>query len=134
MNFTKEYIDLCKSEKIQGLRKYTDTTDYLDWLKLDKGDWVYNFNPLYKDENIDTTTGDCELDFSTFLWLPTGDQLDEEIVKICKGKDYSYNITFSVETWFIGVGDKVSPKDYILIQSPNPLIAKINLLIKLLEE
>jgi len=38
MNFTKEYISLCKNKKVQELR-ITDSNDLNNHLSIDFGDW-----------------------------------------------------------------------------------------------
>jgi len=83
--FTKDYIREADCEEIQGLRQILK---YGDWILLDnekilinksKGghcyvedENYYSFNPINK----------------RYIWLPTGDQLTEEILKRC----YTYNL------------------------------------------
>ena len=124
-NFTKEYIELCKSEKVQGLKK-----------KYYQGDWII---PKDKKMMVNIFDGIERLDY---LWLPTGDQLDDEIVKIieeeARQSDYelklSYNVEYEDAEYFTEI---LYPDGVIRVPSQcnhNPLIAKIQLLIKLLEE
>jgi len=80
-------------------------------------------------------------------WLATGDQLDEEIVKICKRKytnikweymvSYGYDVCLlAVQNWVsvrenFGAGDS---KYFYGKSDKNPLIAKIKLLKELLND
>lgn len=116
-NFTKKYIELCKNEKIQELRP--------EW---QMGDFMYYF-----DGTIDVMHP--KLDNGTPIWLPTGDQLDEEIIKICKEKEYYYTISYSFAEqdylWTtIVTPEKQSP---IITNNSNPLIAKLKLLLQLMQ-
>lgn len=130
MNFTKEYIKECDCKEIQGLRKYLEFGDFTTWSNSPEkhiDTWVYH--------NADKER------YHLVLWLPTGDQLDDEIVKICKEKDYKYEIGYcpileykvTVEvSSFKGLGF-----GYIMVFEKfniNPLIAKIKLLKQLLKE
>jgi hypothetical protein len=126
--FSKEYIELCKCKKVQELRK-----------DLAIGDWVYY---VYSNEihlvNPDWHFGIFELN-NDEIWLPTGDQLDQEIVKICKEKDgSSYQFDYSYRKcpnrFFIPyVATVESRGNRFEFKDTNPLIAKIKLLISLLE-
>lgn len=138
--FTKEYIELCKDERIQKLRFELKLVDFVIHKKGDypifyvkhilQGDdkgkiYVINDGVCWEDE--------CYRD--KLVWLPTGDQLDEEIVKICKGKiTYRYNFAYCIHcpceavVWFYDTCGI-----YVYGRSYNPLIAKIKLLLKLLE-
>ena len=121
MNFTKDYIELAKDKRIQELKS---TTSHGDWFCGEKRcPQVTKLNG--------TKFGDC-------IWLPTGDQLDEEIVRICKTVDgggfifdYGYRKypnkfykSFSVK---VGIGGKE-----FKVEDDNPLIAKLKLLLELL--
>lgn len=123
MNFTKEYIDLCKNDKLQGLKEFLSEGDYC--IDINKEHWV---EELITDVEWRRT--------ESRIWLPTGDQLDEAIVKICKKHKWFYKVTFyaSMTTCEIFPCEQ----EYeIAIHSQdsfnNPLIAKLKLLLSLLE-
>jgi len=132
-NFTKEYIKECNCKEVQYLS-----------LTLKRGDWIGYLNSRY----IDLVTGVCNVDSlvipansegktSNVVWLPTGDQLDEEIIKICKASPY-YDYEFlwqpdvnDGDTFYAGVNRQGNL--YESNRNPNPLIAKIKLLKELLK-
>lgn len=118
MNFTKEYIELCKCKEIQGLRN-----------KFHRGDW-YRY-PNGKTYRLIDKWQLSEYDRNRVIWLPTGDNLDEEIVKICKPKRWMYQ--FWYEDSFDYHALKIDARKDIDTEyvSDNPLIAKIKLLIQL---
>lgn len=108
----KEYIELCKNKKIQGLRP-----------ELNYGDWYI----ADEQEEYRVYTGRL---FSRYDWLPTSGQLDEEIVKFCTN-NYWYNLNYDTGGYSAEYGrDDITDYRFVTI---NPLIAKIKLLIKLLE-
>lgn len=156
--FAPGYISLCKNEKVQGLRP-----------KLEHGDWVEasgerdikcvmlihlvtqgtkkDGNAYDADDGICLGQGGYR---NIFTWLPTGDQLDDEIVKICKERK-SMSIVYQIHTT-ISLHEELPDGFYIRHYATineekeylksydlyytndfNPLIAKISLLIKLLE-
>lgn len=124
MNFSKEYIELCKNKKIQELRP-----------KLQKGDWVIWNN------DVKEITVVCELflpkpeDLKLYIWLPTTEQLDEEIIKICKENNYCYYFHFIAYAPLDSVYKaSILQIENLEMRDSNPLICKIKLLIKLLEE
>ncbi len=126
-NFTPEYTELCKDKRVQGLRE------------------ILLFGDKYclkNGKNIDVMGKFMEIDKQirkqAYLWLPTGDQLDEEIVRISKGLlDGYYAVTFDTDSgydyWDISLTNYSRIITYEF-RHDNPLIAKLNLLIKLLEE
>lgn len=126
-NFTKEYIREADCKEIQGLRN-----------NFKKGDWYFQ-----KGENPNVAYYDCdrlilEENFMD-LWLLTGDQLDEEIVKTCKKKELEYIFVFNPNGWgYITETHDLSTSDETkfenTFQDDNPLIAKIKLLKELLNE
>ena len=141
MNFTKEYIELCRGKVIQGLRR-----------DLLTGDVIRFKNPVSEIEFVtEELLLSREYDFNRnrYIWLPTGDQLDDEIVKICKEVDYEYLLrhtswrkaTSSLGKSILIRGDYIwcleiwNALDKIIAKSKNanPLIAKIKLLKALLE-
>jgi len=80
MNFTKEYIKECEDKRIQELKPKVE--DFV------MGDWFYNIamklNPIFIIGRKDKAWCREEI-----IWLPTGDQLDDEIVEICEELKYS---------------------------------------------
>jgi len=120
--FTKDYIELCKNEKIQELRP--ELEEYVDWYELHG----YVFLLI------------CEYGSRQKVnWLPLSHQLDEEIIKICKEKypkNVDYVVRCSQEYFTAGLYGLVDKNDYLSItyNDTNPLIAKIKLLIQLLQQ
>ena len=127
MNFTKQYIELCKNDKVQELRK-----------EIQADDWIYaDFSKTYHFvymADIPNSQRD------KVYWLPTGDQLDEEITKILaemskNGEDLSYDIGVSfmdgnISAWQV----TVSNRDYEHTEMEVDLnLAKLKLLVALLE-
>jgi hypothetical protein len=125
MNFTKGYIDLCKFKEIQRLRP-----------KLEKGDWYVDMDYYMKEKEIMLYDYDFEVNREPLIWLPIGDNLDAEIVKICKENKWCYSyFCVASDTFFsISAQKSDSGRNDITFENTNPLIAKIHLLIKLLEE
>lgn len=119
MNMSKEYIDLCKNKKVQELRP-----------ELQQYDWYYYYNEVHLLEN----TKYFNLRHVSF-WLPTGDQLDEEIVKICEKENLEYGFLFyeGIYTAVVSTIPLAETEGYIPreLEERNPLIAKIKLLIQL---
>jgi len=142
--FTKEYIEECKAEEIQIIRRQIRYEEGLSYQKFYKGDYRYYEDAPQKD-NIVLVTKDELWQVNVHYWLPTGDQLDEEIVRICKKNNIDYSFFFTcVEDLKIeyiyeaGIEMNIiySAKfDHITFcESDNPLIAKIKLLKELLKE
>jgi hypothetical protein len=135
MQFTKEYIELAKNEMIQKLRP-----------EYQHGDWLIGESygkPLIflADELVKITSPKVEFKKLKTWWLPIGDNLDKEIIKICKersknGEDLSYDFGVSFSGGCISQYEAdISDRDCRLQElNDNPLIAKILLLIKLLKE
>jgi len=123
--FTKEYIKECDCPEIQELRR--KGLEYGDWF------WSSIHVGIYYKE-------DPEL----FFFLPTGDQLDEEIVKICKKKNYTFKSDF-----YLALPKSKNHKEFyeityfkwlhsycvnnIKYTHTNPYLAKIKLLKELLK-
>jgi len=180
--FTKEYIKECDCEQIQGLRAQLKQGD---WVFSDfKNSTTYDNYMQGFDYGLGTILGDTKtekiywIDFvkwgiegekltdytreqyrKTLIWLPTGDQLDEEITKIISDKFFEdklpkddFNPWYQIEfdslnkVWWISFWkDHCGPVEIngktfldiiepdIFIQHNNPLIAKIKLLKQLLE-
>ena len=94
MNFTKEYIKECDCKEIQGLREELETGDKVSSLESvrvittgfnRKGGIWYNLVKSKKDKFSYRSSFR-----ENIVWLPNGDQLDDEIVKTCKEVDYEY--------------------------------------------
>ena len=123
MNFTSDYISLCKNEKVQGLREFLSEGDYC--VNIDSEHW---FEELITDVEWKRT--------ENRIWLPTSGQLDQHIIeRLDDGSDYTFIYTnFSKEAGhdnaIVYEGGEVKEQ---VIGETNPLIAKIKLLISLLE-
>ena len=127
-HFTKEYIELCDCDVIQKMRPK-----------------IYFFEKFAKrDDEVVKTVEDRHIykavnrpSYRKYLiWLPDSGQLDEEIVKICTSKRYSYRFDFQIDNTYgdtfygeIDMDDK-----HIYCRESELLIAKLKLLIELLEE
>jgi len=130
--FIKEYIKECDCGEIQGLRKIRVGVTSTG---LVYGDWYFK-----KKIRLNARTGTTEFMFIT--WLPTGDQLDNEIVRGCRKlyKYFSYQVNFeedgSCSVWLINCRKKNLDDKGIgeYFFNSNPLIAKIKLLKALLKE
>jgi hypothetical protein len=120
MNFTKKYIKECDCEEIQGLRKS------LEW-----GDRYHHRAIKFDTPSIFLETENDRRKF--LIWLPTGDQLDEEIDKLCKSKNWEYYVVLK-KTTVLAMASGGRGKVYYPTFNKNPLIAKIKLLKQLLEE
>ena len=128
--FTKEYIELCNDKRIQELRLSKKLSDYYK-LQLNSGDWVYSIG-----YNAELSAFNQNMNHKLYIWLPTGDQLDEEIIKICKKYEANYYITYN------GLNDSLIVESLlnqcgiiefdIVERNDNPLIAKLKLLLQLL--
>ena len=124
--FTKEYIKECDCEEIRGLRP---ELNYGDWYRY-SGE-IFIVRPSFEFSNKEVR--------NMFTWLPTGSQLDEEIMGICQtrgGGYYEFNYQhrkypnkycFDFESKAELSGKEFNVKD------SNPLIAKIKLLKELLK-
>lgn len=121
MNFAKEYIDLCKNDKVQGLRKKLEVGDWIFSHKMEKAVDHEEAKGLFivmdyrKDMamywlGMDIIESDCDEDTlygesrtwdyrNDLIWLPTGDQLDQHIIeRLDDGSDYTFIYTnFSKE-------------------------------------
>jgi len=131
--FTKEYIREADCKEIQGLHKKFKAGEWACCELFKPSVWVINRNEkiAYKKHT---------------LWLPTGDQLDEEIVKCLKEKEL-WRYEFAIENHFnwgasvtilrrekapLGMGAVIDKT--FTANSSNPPIAKIKLLKALLKE
>jgi hypothetical protein len=124
--FTPEYIELAKNSKVQGLRP-----------ELEHGDYYF-----YRSNNEDfqsfwATVIKVKKGVGT-IWLPTGDQLDQEIIKICHsderlfGRPYWQNYNPFLDNYVVAISGEYG-RNFAFGENANPLIAKISLLIQLLE-
>ena len=138
-NFTEPYIREADCEAIQGFRK----TGY----DFRFGDW-HLIRGVIGEPCVATARDLIHMEDNRekYIWLPTGDQLDEEIAKICKKKEL-WRYEFAIENHFnwdcsvtflrrekapLGMG-AVIDKTFTASNS-NPLIAKICLLKQLIKE
>lgn len=130
--FTKEYIKECDCEEIQGLRKEFGEDDCFIGKKFaDINNWHRgSLSELWRER---------------YIWLPTGDQLDEIIWNICNEKDHHYYITLNPRDYAYPIDLRVisDTEDEIAIVTNkfnclknklNPLMAKIKLIKELLNE
>jgi len=110
--FTKEYIELCKDKRVQELRP-----------ELERGDWYELHGLIFLLANLHGSR-------QKITWLPTGDQLDEEIIKIADKHNAEYGaIRLKAKKWRVFYGCYVRTENF---EHDNPLIAKIKLLLQLL--
>ena len=135
--FTKEYIKECKAEEIQIIRRQIRYEEGLSYQKFYEGDYRY-FEDAPQKDNIVLITKDELWQVNVHYWLPTGDQLDEEIAKICEDKEVDYTFTFNplgwgciIETHDLSTSDEA--ENEYTFQDDNPLICKIKLLKELLK-
>ena len=126
MNFTKEYIKECDCDSIQELKTMFCSGDNFAY-KHDKFVTMARFN-YYKEQEAFNQGRE------QYIWLPNGDQLDDEIVKICKNI-WSYKIEHYL-TWYMKISRYFGDEEEVLhiTNSDNPLICKIKLLKQLLKE
>ena len=129
MNITKQYIDLCKNPKVQGLRHefYTGDVIYMSYVNQ----WQII------DYNIDEIQTSPK--FEGWVWIPTSDQLDQCIVDICKRHNLDYQVGTTKKPnywWWVTTTSRIGDPDENIIMveaEENPLICKLKLLISLLE-
>lgn len=132
-NFTPEYIELCKDNRVQDLISGVHAGDWycMECALQENGYKIYG--------NLEDR--DWEVDDE--IWLPTGDQLDENIIKIMtekslqvKDNTFSYNCGVSFHNGMVSQYE-AEVRDYksgLGFLDTNPLIAKIKLLIVLLKD
>jgi len=121
--FTKEFIREADCKEIQGLRP------------TEKGVWFWTttkgYLPYWSNGKINYYTDRSQ------IWLPTGDQLNEEIKQFCmKNPLLRYEVSWIGTCWeaYILENDFPKPKAILFEGNDNPLIAKIKLLKALLKE
>ena len=142
--FTKEYIKECSCGEIKKLRPQLDVYDFCI---LNNSLEDYSFeNGLLKEFILTTYEGIVKRLSPNFtredlIYIPTGDQLDEEIIKILKDKYEYYKWEYIIKCCWIGrshtnwsctLYDENHGDMFTEIDS-NPLIAKIKLLKQLLK-
>jgi len=139
--FTKKYIREADCKEIQDLRKELRPFDFI--CDSEPNNLVFYMERLvFKCLQFVSPIFLHEINEhrESYTWLPTGDQLDEEIVKICEKKGIVYIFRFNpfvvknkyrVETEG-ETTEKILTK-WSYNKSDNPLIAKIKLLKQLLE-
>ncbi len=138
-HFTPEYIKECDCKEIQGLHKVFQYGDAIMWERFESSKTKRQTHDL---DYLGQLTTDFERDKTRHdIWLPTGDQLDDEIVGICKEQQHDYYIEmfhghydWTVKFCCSHGGECSKDKDGILFaeNDRNPLIAKIKLLKELL--
>ena len=123
MNFSKDYIELCKNDKVQELREFLSEGDYC--VDIDSEHWFEELITHVEWKRIEGR-----------IWLPTGDQLDQCIVDICKKHKWFYKVTFYASMTTCEIFPPEQEYE-IAIHSQdsfnNPLICKLKLLLSLLE-
>jgi len=130
-DFSKEYVELCKNDKVQKIcpvspffdGSYAGTVDGLPGILRGHGEYVFY-------DEVENSN------YKTPVWLPQSHDLDAEIVKICNNKGAIYKTYFdghmSNLRWWVSI--RIDDSNYYLSENDNnPLIAKISLLLKLLE-
>ncbi len=121
--FSKEYIKECDCKEIQGLR-----------VVFEHGDWYWQpDNPKEKLYCCSGLAWDYAMSHKEnyLIWLPTGDQLDEEIEKISI-RNYAeyFAIKLKSGNWRIGYGSYKRTEN---IENKDRNLAKIKLLKELLK-
>jgi hypothetical protein len=92
------------------------------------GSWLYEIRS--KRFVLNATGDDYRLDEAFYVWIPSGDQLEKEIQRLCDNKQCSYDMHYYCE-WSCQV-KRMLTDTKIQTCHENPLVAKIQLLIKLL--
>ena len=134
--FTKEYIKECDCYNIQILKPVIENYEWVAEKKNKKVSKAIRVVASF-DEDLDYFVNGKNR--ANYIWLPTGDNLDEEIVKTMKinydGKellDYQAGFEFDEDKYFVAIVGEFSK--FQKIENPNPLIAKIKLLKQLIKE
>lgn len=139
MKFSKAYIKECDCELVQGLK---NKLEYGDWVTSDLAELENALNDKFlvlRSEGKEW--GEVEGFYrEDYIWLPTGDQLDREIVKVfrkitSKKQDYFYTYAVSfidgeVSQWEISYQDRDYKSGFL---EDDIKLAKIQLLKHLLE-
>jgi len=124
--FTQKYIELAKNEKVQGLRTELEYFDMYCFISNQREFKVYGYDIISERNKL--------------IWLPTGDQIDACILDICKKNEWSYRIDVDDVRGYETVCEifdynETEPEwiGKVDTQNADPLIAKLKLLISLLE-
>ncbi len=132
MNFTKEYIKECDCKEIQGLRE-DGVYKGRPQKKFLIGDARYFVDAdLILYQNIEDLYS-----YPMNIWLPTGDQLDDEIKQLCmKNPMLRYEASWIGTCWetYILENDFPKPKVKFFEGNPDRNLAKILLLKALLRD
>jgi len=120
--FTGEYVGEAVGKEIQGLRPKLDIYDFY------VGNYfIHSIKIISPADSSDYYKARKDL-----TWLPTGDQLDEEIINICDEKNYNYKCYRQYKQWITVIDFFDNSCREIITKfsanSYNPLIAKIRLL------
>jgi len=137
MKFTKEYIKECDCKEIQGLKKEIEFGDFFTYTP----EYTLGSQTIHvRSDHFDAMKLENKKGYT--IWLPNGDQLDDEIVKIISIKSLTYNISYKknrILEYYTEIHDDSyhgdGNADYYTLHSThnnNPLIAKIKLLKELL--
>ena len=99
-----------------------------------RGDWFIDTCFYIKQPELWIKTEICQTPTfrNSLTWLPTGDQLDEEIIKTCFRYEQYYIKGNMNKNTLYGFYQQM-PEKFIKITANNPLIAKIKLLKELLK-
>ena len=120
--FTKEYIKECDCEEIKGLRKDC---------------WIYGDYISFNRNKPRLVITEVESILEEEIFIPRSDQLDEEIIKICKiGYNYNSSYCQATKTYVSYIEPDYPDKELteeITVYGDNFLIAKIKLLKELLK-
>lgn len=141
--FSKEYVEEADCEEMQEYRKVLDYCCDVA-IKTDNHEYKKNIYKAFSRgiNNVYLFSGGWDgkdvylYKRSMVVWLPTGDQLEEEIEKICDEKRYEYAAFYS-GIWVAtiepirNIMNGVNSKEF---KNLNPLIAKIRLLKQLLKQ
>ena len=140
-NFTKEYIKECDCYNIQILKPVIENYEWVSEKKNKKSSKAIRVIASFNEDLNFFVNGKNR---ANYIWLPTGDQLDEEIEKICKKKSASYKSDFYLSVPNNDKGEFYQTPNFRWIHiycvediehtHTNPLIAKIKLLKELLNE
>ena len=134
-NFTKSYIREADCREIQGLRSVFEAHDWYCQPSCFNIPYTLSHGAMI----------DKEVRGKDYIWLPTGDQLDEEIVKIVEKIDYiDYPDYWCGKVTRVRDGvvskywqcyvDNFDYERFREFKDINPLIAKIRLLKQLIKE
>ena len=126
--FTQKYIELAKNEKVQGLRTELEYFDMYCFISNQREFKVYGYDIISERNKL--------------IWLPTGDQIEQEIVKILDKRKQEYEVKriwrngqfgLQKEPFWRVAGWWKGKTTHLVYYDINPLIAKLKLLMSLLE-